>query len=54
MSKPKRSIDAWGIGFVFIHNARREPMTRAQAALIAFAVAAVVGVIAEGVITWPL
>ena len=54
MSEPKRSTDAWGIGFAFEHTARRTPMTRAQAALLTLAVGGLALVVAEGVIAWPL
>jgi hypothetical protein len=54
VNKSKRPIDAWGIGFAFINNARREPMTRIRAVLSAIAASAVILVIAEGVIAWPL
>ena len=54
MSKPKRSIDAWGIGFAFTNNTRSEPMTLARAVIAAIATIALVLVIAEGAIAWPL
>lgn len=52
MNKPKRSIDAWGIGFAFVHQPR-ERMSGVQTFLLAAAVAAVILVVIEGV-AWPL